>query len=159
MKLTVNQQEINEKLAIIDGYVINPNYTRRMYQHVETGKLVEADDFKYHSSWDCLIPIYNKIQNVFVIGLWFGSINTINSLFLLGCSTNQIDYSYNALVKIISLPGFEELYWWHTRSEERRAELVHLYFCEGQSDCVTKHIKTLELHKQEIIDIYKKYKK
>jgi hypothetical protein len=158
MKITLNQQEINEKLAIIDGYVINPNYTRKMYQHVETGKLVEADDFKYHSSWDCLIPIFHKLKK-YNIHEWFSELSNIGSMFLLGCTLNEIDKSYQAISKLISLPGFEALYWWYTCSEERRVELLHLYFCEGQSDCVTKHIKPLELHKHEIIDIYIKYKK
>ena len=55
----------------------------------------------YNTNWNSLINVFYLYKTA-NIGIIFSELSNINTLFLLGVSQNNIEKSYNALVKIVN---------------------------------------------------------
>lgn len=50
----------NETIGIFDGWEFLPGFASRLYK--KNGKTIADCDFKYHTSWDWLMPVVEKIE-------------------------------------------------------------------------------------------------
>lgn len=58
------QEDGNEIIAVFDGWVQDINVKDKPYWHPERNMTMYTypDAFKYHSSWDALMPVVEKIE-------------------------------------------------------------------------------------------------
>lgn len=98
----------NIKILEILGYIRCHQYKEPTFQKKQfDNHYMNLDVFKFHSSWDELIPIFTKFKN-YNIENWYVIFNNISTRFLLGVTSNNIEMSYKALVDLINHKHFQK---------------------------------------------------
>ncbi len=113
-KISQKEKELrtnNKKLALLDGWEIS----KEKFSDVQEGQIVmrnkegyflKLDEINYDESWDLLIPLYSRLRNINLDEI-FRAYAGMDTNFMVGVSTNNIQQSFNALILMINIPNFK----------------------------------------------------